>query len=116
MDAARIGQVLDNLLRNALQHTVAGNRVEVTMGHEHDRAVVRVTDNGVGIPTEALTHVFERFYRVQDTRTRDVDGGTGVGLAISRAIARAHGGDLTGHSDGPGHGATFALALPTVTS
>ena len=105
VDAARIGQVLDNLLRNALQHTVGGNR-----------AVVRVTDNGVGIPTEALTHVFERFYRVEDTRTRDVDGGTGVGLAISRAIARAHGGDLTAHSDGPGHGATFALTLPTVTS
>ena len=116
VDAARIGQVLDNLLRNALQHTVGGNRVEVAMRHEHDRAVVRVTDNGVGIPTEALTHVFERFYRVEDTRTRDVDGGTGVGLAISRAIARAHGGDLTAHSDGPGHGATFALTLPTVTS
>lgn len=116
VDAARIGQVLDNLLRNALQHTVGGNRVEVAMRHEHDRAVVRVTDNGVGIPTEALTHVFERFYRVEDTRTRDVDGGTGVGLAISRAIARAHGGDLTAHSDGPGHGATFALSLPTVTS
>ena len=98
VDAARIGQVLDNLLRNALQHTVGGNRVEVAMRHEHDRAV------------------FERVYRVEDTRTRDVDGGTGVGLAISRAIARAHGGDLTAHSDGPGHGATFALTLPTVTS
>ena len=124
VDAARIGQVLDNLLRNALQHTVGGNRVEVAMRHEHDRAVVRVTDNGAGIPTEAgpgidetdRGRVFERFYRVEDTRTRDVDGGTGVGLAISRAIARAHGGDLTAHSDGPGHGATFALTLPTVTS
>lgn len=116
VDAARIGQVLDNLLRNALQHTVAGDRVEVTMGREDDRAVVRVTDDGVGIPAESLTHVFERFYRVEGTRTRDIDGGTGVGLAISRAIARAHGGDLAAHSDGSGHGARFVLALPTVGS
>lgn len=116
VDAARIAQVLDNLLRNALQHTVAGDRVEVTVGREHDRALVRVTDNGVGIPAEALTHVFERFYRVEATRTRDVDGGTGVGLAISRAIAHAHGGDLTAHSAGPGHGATFTLTLPLADS
>ena len=87
--------------------TVPGLRVDVDAAR-----IGQVLDN----PTEALTHVFERFYRVEDTRTRDVDGGTGVGLAISRAIARAHGGDLTAHSDGPGHGATFALTLPTVTS
>ena len=67
-------------------------------------------------PNATASTVEQRFYRVEDTRTRDVDGGTGVGLAISRAIARAHGGDLTAHSDGSGHGARFVLALPTVGS
>ena len=110
VDAARIGQVLDNLLRNALQHTVGGNRVEVAMRHEHDRAVVRVTDNGVGIPTEALTHVSERFYRADTSRNRR-SGGSGLGLAIVSGILAAHRGNAS-LTKTKGGGLTVRIELP----
>lgn len=110
-DADRIAQVLTNLLDNALRHTQPAGRVIVTA----DRlgAVVRVvvTDDGEGIPAEHLPHVFDRFYRVDTARDR-AHGGSGVGLAIARAITEAHGGTITVTSDGPGRGAAFAVTLP----
>ena len=115
IDPARIGQVLDNLLRNALQHTSAGDTIRVSSRVDDGHVDVTVADTGVGISAEALPHLFERFYRAADSRTRDQDGGTGVGLAIARAIARAHGGTLDAASDGPGAGATFRLRLPLVS-
>lgn len=116
VDPARIGQVLTNLLTNALRHTPAGGMV--TIDATIDRAGVRVTvtDTGDGIPAAQLPHIFERFYRGDTARARDCgSGGTGIGLTIARAIAEAHHGSLTGHSDGPGRGSSFQLTLPRET-
>ncbi len=110
-DRTRIQQVLGNLLSNALRHTPASGRVTVSVLGEDDAVVIQVSDTGDGIAAEHLPHIFERFYRADTARDRD-SGGTGVGLAISRAIARAHGGQLTAQSGGPGTGATLTLRLP----
>lgn len=113
-DPDRIAQVLANLLSNALRHTPAGGRVEISA--RLDAAGVRfaVADDGAGIEPDALAHVFERFYRADTARDRG-HGGSGVGLTISRAIVRAHGGELTASSAGPGTGATFTLTLPATS-
>ncbi len=110
-DAQRVGQVLANLLSNALRHTPSGGRVGMSATVGPDVGVLTVTDTGDGIEAEHLPHVFERFYRTDAARARDA-GGTGIGLAISSEIARAHGGLLTASSPGRGQGATFALTLP----
>ena len=110
-DASRIGQVLGNLLSNALRHTPAGGRVEVSVRDADGDVVLVVSDDGEGIPAEHLPRIFDRFYRVDAARDRE-HGGTGVGLAISRAIALAHDGDLVAASDGPGRGTTLSLRLP----
>lgn len=110
-DASRIGQVLGNLLSNALRHTPSGGRVDLTVREEDEDVVLEVRDDGDGIAAEHLPRIFDRFYRVDAARDRD-HGGTGVGLAISRAIARAHDGDLTATSDGTGTGTILSLRLP----
>ena len=110
-DTARVEQVLGNLLSNALRHTPEGGHVNVEVSDDDDAVIISVRDDGEGIPAEHLPHIFERFYRADTARDRE-HGGTGVGLAISRAIARAHHGDLTAFSAGPGKGATFTLLVP----
>ena len=110
-DAARAQQVVINLLSNAVKYTPPGGAV--TMRYEADgaeRAVVRVTDTGVGIPADKLEMIFEPFTQVSAGLTRDVEG-TGLGLAISRELARGMGGELTVESEA-GRGSTFTLALP----
>lgn len=110
-DADRIAQVLTNLLDNALRHTPPAGRVVVT-AHQVDRVLrVEVADNGDGIPAEHLPYVFDRFYRVDKARDR-AHGGSGVGLAVARAITEAHGGTISVSSDGSGRGATFVVTLP----
>jgi signal transduction histidine kinase len=111
VDSARIGQVLGNLLSNALRHTPAGGRVTISARLEPDEVSITITDNGEGILAAQLPHVFERFYRGDTARERD-SSGSGVGLTISRAIIDAHGGTITAHSDGPSHGATLEILLP----
>ena len=116
-DPDRITQVLTNLLGNALLATSGRGpggsppAVDVTVDGTPGRAGVTVTDNGVGLAAADLERVFERFYRA-GTGTRR-SGGSGVGLTIARSLARAHGGDLTAASPGPGRGATFVLTLPS---
>lgn len=111
MDADRIAQALTNLLGNALGHTPEHGRVTVT-GDSDDRwCVVTVIDTGDGIPESALDTIFERFTRLDATRS-----GTGIGLNIARVVARAHGGDITAASDGPGAGSTFTFRLPRLRS
>jgi len=115
LDPERIGQVLGNLLDNALRHTPAGGTVTIsataTATAETGGAELSVADTGDGIPAEHLRHVFERFYRVDASRDR-THGGSGIGLAIAKALVEAHGGQLTVSSPGIGKGATFRLILP----
>ena len=109
VDRERIVQVISNLLANALAYTPAGGRVDVTVSSTSSGLRVSVTDTGRGLQPADVERIFERFYR---TDPNDHTGGTGIGLTISRAIARAHGGELTATSPGPGRGATFELVLP----
>ncbi|MBI4899046.1 MAG: HAMP domain-containing protein [Actinobacteria bacterium] len=111
MDRARIEQVLANLLSNALRHTPSGGQVTMSVLETPAQVTIQVTDTGEGIGAEHLPHIFERFYRADNARDRD-SGGTGVGLAISRAIVEAHGGRLSAASDGPGRGTVLTLSLP----
>jgi len=102
--------VLANLLDNAVKYSGDEVRVRVSVaGPSPDRAWVRVTDRGVGIPPRQLKRIFNRFYRV---RTLAQVKGTGLGLYIVQKIARAHGGRVFAHSEGEGRGATFTLELP----
>ncbi len=104
MDPDRIAQVLTNLLGNALVATPPGGAVAVTVTCEHDTtAIVRVTDSGVGLRADDVERVFERFYRAPGELRRS--SGSGVGLTIARGLARAHGGDVSACSPGPGRGA-----------
>lgn len=113
-DADRLRQVLSNLLGNALRACAPGDRVRVEMAYVGDTAVLTVADTGRGIAADNLERVFERFYRVPDPVSGIRPGtGSGIGLTIARSIARAHGGELTASSPGPGGGAIFRLVLPT---
>jgi signal transduction histidine kinase len=109
-DRERVHQVLFNLLDNAVRFTPPGGRVTVTASR-HDGAVdVAVSDTGPGIAPEHLPRLFERFYRVDEARSRD-DGGTGIGLTIARSVVEAHGGRIWAESE-LGRGATFTFELP----
>jgi signal transduction histidine kinase len=107
-DAQRLGQVLTNIVGNALEHTPRGGRVRVRTGRDA-MTWVDVTDSGEGIAAEQLDAIFERFHRAPSVSGR---AGRGIGLTIARSLARAHGGDVTARSAGPGHGSTFRLTLP----
>jgi histidine kinase len=109
VDADRIVQLLTNLVGNALAYTPAGGTVTVTTATDPDGVTVTVRDTGIGIPPGDLELVFERFQRGDRTGR-----GTGIGLTIARSIARAHGGEVTARSAGPGRGATFTVRLPAV--
>jgi heavy metal sensor kinase len=109
-DAERISQVATNLLSNAIQFNHPGGQVRVSTRAENGVAVLTVADTGQGIPAQDLPHIFERFYRVEQSRSA-AQGGTGLGLAISKAIVDAHSGTI-GVSSQPGAGSTFSVKLP----
>jgi two-component system sensor histidine kinase BaeS len=113
VDVDRIGEVLGNLLGNALRHTPPGGRVEVTAKQIENQVELAVADSGEGVPAELLDRVFERFFRVDPARTRN-GGGSGLGLTISRAIVEAHGGRVWAESAGRGQGARFVVRLPAI--
>lgn len=110
-DSDRLQEVLANLLDNALRHTPAGGHVALTAVCSGDTARLSITDTGEGIAAEHLPRVFERFYRVDAGRTRS-RGGSGIGLAIARALVEVHGGRIRADSAGPGTGSTFTVELP----
>jgi signal transduction histidine kinase len=111
-DHDRLKQVLMNLIGNAINYTPAGGEVVVGLGKLNENARVTVSDNGPGIPTEDLPHIFERFYRGEKSRTRSRDGkGFGLGLSIAYWIVRNHGGQSEVSSREP-HGTTFCVWLP----
>lgn len=110
-DRQRLGQVLANLLDNALRHTPSGGRVAIAAGADDGALTITVTDDGEGIPVEHLPHVFDRFYRADAARSRE-HGGAGIGLAIAKALVEAHQGQVSADSRGPGTGSTFTITLP----
>jgi len=109
-DEARLRELFMNLLDNAIRYTPAPGTVSVTLRREGQMAVVAIMDTGVGIPAEDIPFIFERFYRVDKSRSR-AEGGTGLGLAICRHIAEAHGGKIEVASQ-VGAGSTFSVWLP----
>jgi signal transduction histidine kinase len=110
MDTQRIGRVLNNLIGNALRHTPAEGRVNVRARRTISGVEVCVSDTGEGIRAEDLPHVFESFYRGEKSRSRST-GGAGLGLAISRGIVQAHGGEIRVQSEA-GYGSQFTFSLP----
>jgi signal transduction histidine kinase len=110
-DSDRAVQVLTNLLTNALRYTPARRGVEVSAMRQGASVSFRVKDNGIGIAPEALTHVFDRFYRVDKSRSRAV-GGSGIGLTIAKALVEAMGGRISAQSPGLDQGSTFTFTLP----
>lgn len=110
-DPDRVAQILINLIGNAIRYTPEEGCITVEIGVEGGFALVAVRDQGIGIPPEALPYLFERFYRVDQSRARS-SGGSGIGLTISRHLAWAMGGDLSAASPGAGQGSTFTLTLP----
>ena len=109
-DRARLKQVIVNLLDNAIKYTPRGGRVRLSVRRESGYAVLDVADDGIGIPAEALPHVFKRFYRVDTSRSRE-QGGAGLGLAIVQSICTAHGA-IVEVASAPGRGSTFRVRQP----
>lgn len=111
VDPERMGQVLGNLLDNALRHTPPGGTVTLSCRRSGRWVEYAVADTGEGVPAEHLPHLFDRFYRVDSARDRN-HGGSGIGLAIAKALVEAHGGGISVTSPGPGAGSTFTVWLP----
>jgi len=109
-DQARLKQVVVNLLDNAIKYTLEGGAVALTVSANHSKAILEVADNGVGIPAEALPRVFDRFFRVDKARSREL-GGAGLGLSIVKSICTAHHGHVEASST-PGQGSRVRVELP----
>ncbi|MCU0494083.1 MAG: ATP-binding protein [Chloroflexaceae bacterium] len=110
-DQDRVAQILVNLIGNAIRYTPENGCITIHLTTHDNQAHIGVSDTGIGIPAEALPYLFERFYRVDLSRSR-TSGGSGIGLTIARHLAWAMGGDITAASPGPGQGSTFTLTLP----
>ena len=110
-DPDRLQQIVWNLVSNAIKFTPERGRVDVTIAPSDGHVDIVVTDTGVGIPSEFLPHVFERFRQADSSTTRRY-GGLGLGLAIVRHLTELHGGAVSADSAGPGKGATFRLRYP----
>src|SRR5205807_9012321 len=109
-DEEAISQILDNLVDNAVKYTQAGGRYEVRWREEDGQACLEVADNGIGIPERDLPRIFERFYRVDKARSREL-GGTGLGLSIVKHLVQAMRGSVEAASR-LGQGTTFFVRLP----
>jgi signal transduction histidine kinase len=109
-DADRLGQVLDNLVSNAIKYTPDGGGVSIRMTHTDDAATIAVSDTGIGIPQDEQAQMFGRFFRSSNARDSGIDG-SGLGLAITRGIVEAHGGTI-GFDSVEGVGTTFRLTVP----
>jgi signal transduction histidine kinase len=107
-DAARLEQVIVNLLTNAAKYTEPGGHIRLTVEGGAGRAVLRVSDNGIGVAPELLPHLFDLYVQAEDGSR----GGLGIGLHLVRSLVRLHGGDVTAYSEGPGRGTEFVVSLP----
>jgi signal transduction histidine kinase/DNA-binding response OmpR family regulator len=114
-DSARLVQILTNLLNNAAKYTDDGGRIWLAVGQEKNEVVLRVRDNGIGIPADMLTSVFDLFTQVERSLDRSA-GGLGIGLTLVRRLVDLHGGSVQAESDGPGRGSEFIVRLPVLAA
>ena len=112
-DPVRLTQVFANLLNNAAKYTNHGGRISISTRREDGDAVIRVTDNGIGIAPNALAQVFDMFMQV-DRSTRRSQGGLGIGLTLVKSLVTMHGGSVEARSEGPGLGSEFVVRLPVL--
>ena len=112
-DRQRIEQVVINIISNAIKYTPDGGQIDIKlMKTQRDSVIINIKDNGIGIPQEDISHLFERFYRVEKSRNQDA-GGTGLGLAIAKELVEAHGGSIKIDSVF-GQGTSVTIELPVV--
>jgi heavy metal sensor kinase len=109
-DKVKLRQLFINILENAVRYTPADGNISVSLVEKDSNAVVSISDTGIGIPPEHLSHIFERFYRVDKARAR-ADGGVGLGLAIAKIITESHKGKIEVESE-VGKGTTFKISIP----
>ncbi len=112
IDADKLTQVMDNIISNALKYSPEGGKVTFSIEERDEFLIISISDEGMGIPKENLTKIFDRFYRVDKARTRKL-GGTGLGLAIAKEMVEAHGGEIWADSV-DGKGTTISFSLPYV--
>src|SRR5262249_46330772 len=110
-DTDRIREAIDNLVSNAIKYSPIGGKISVVVTHEDEITVIRVADQGAGLPPEDLGRLFGRFQRLSAKPTAG-ESSTGLGLSIVKRIIDMHGGEVTASSDGPGLGSTFTIVLP----
>jgi PAS domain S-box-containing protein len=113
-DPTRLDQIFINLLNNAIKYTPDGGRITVSAARQGADMVIQFRDNGIGIPSGMLPHIFEIFSQGERPLDRE-DSGLGLGLNIVRQLVELHGGSTSAHSDGPGKGAEFTVRLPLVS-
>jgi len=111
-DASQLHRVLSNIVVNGLKHGGPDAAVDVNVRKDGDTIVVAISDDGVGMSPEVTSHIFERFYRADESRSRE-SGGSGLGLAITKTLVEAHGGSISVDSV-EGEGSTFRVALKAV--
>jgi signal transduction histidine kinase len=112
-DPRRLTQVFTNLLTNSIKYTAPGGHIRISLARQDGMAVVEVRDNGVGIASHELPHVFD-YFKQCSIHQNQARGGLGIGLSIVRNIVRMHGGTVSAHSDGPGEGSVFIVRLPAM--
>jgi PAS domain S-box-containing protein len=112
-DKTRLAQAVCNLMTNAVKYSDPGSPIRLTVDREANEAVIRVKDQGVGIPADMLPRVFDLFTQVDRTLEKS-QGGLGIGLTIVKRLAEMHGGSVEAHSEGPGKGSEFVIRLPVV--
>ena len=108
--SSRLQQLFGNLVENAIKYNKPEGKISITLRRQRQTAVVRVSDTGIGIPPEHLGRLFERFYRVDTSRSREI-GGTGLGLSIVKHLVGLYNGDVSVESV-PGEGSAFTVRLP----
>ena len=111
-DPQLLEQALYNLLENAVKYS-GGSRIKISLKSDENINEIKVEDNGCGISTEHLPRIFERFYRVDPSRSR-ANGGSGIGLTIAMTLVKAHGGKIWVESEGIGKGSCFTFTLPII--